>query len=210
MTYTPLALVWSILALCVLFGAVIYFGLRTRRTQMTANLSMRAQDIWAPFAHCGWDFDSLLYGIRQDFSATQIGMIVRDFRDEEVGRITFHTAARRGATTFATSNGSFEADVLPTFRRRVVLLDATNEHEALCTFSGRMWGPLRFALAGTETIEGTVDGRLRLAPRFAFSLAGKRIGLSQQIGGAVNRGVLLTIPSTIPVHVRMFMLAMLA
>lgn len=208
MRYSLLALVWNILALCALFGAVIFFGLRRRRAQMRASLEIRAQEIWTPFAQSGWNFDSLLYGVLQDFSATQIGMIVRDSRNEEVGRITFHMAARRGAITIATANECYQADVLPTFQRRVVLHSAMNDNEALCTFTRRMWGQHRFDVAGTGAIEGTVDGRLRLAPRYAFSLAGKRIGVSQQIGGAVNRGVLLILPNTIPLYIRLFILAM--
>jgi hypothetical protein len=36
------------------------------------------------------------------------------------------------------------------------------------------------------------------------------MGMSRQIGGAINRGVLLALPSTIPLAVRVFVLAMQA
>lgn len=210
MPFGPLALVLTVLAVCALFGAVIFFGLCRRRAGMAANLEIRAQALWAPFAQSGGDFDALLYGIFQDFSFTQMGMIVRDSRDRETGRITFHTAARRGAITIIAADVSYEADVLPTLLRRVALRSATDGREVLCTYTRRPWGSLRFDVTRLGAIEGTVDGRFRLAPRFAFSLAAKRFGFSEQIGGAVNRGVLLALPGTIPPHIRMFMLAMLA
>lgn len=210
MRFGLLVLVLGVLALCALFGATIVFGLRRRRAVMAANLEIRAGELWAPFAQSDGDFDALLYGIFQDFSVIQAGMIVRDCRDREVGRITFHMAARRGAITIATPNVSYEADVLSTFLRRVTLRSTTNEREVLCTYTRRAWGSQRFDVTGIGAIDGAMDGRWRLAPRFAFVLAGKRIGFSQQIGGAVNRGVLLALPGTIPVHIRMFMLAMLA
>jgi len=51
------------------------------------------------------DFDSkaFLYGTFQDFSATTIGMVVKNGKDEEVGRVLFNT----GNITFQIGNDKF-------------------------------------------------------------------------------------------------------
>jgi hypothetical protein len=60
------------------------------------------------------------------------------------------------------------------------------------------------------TLECSPESRLRLAPVFHFTRDGRVIGASRQIGGAIDRGVVLSLPDTIPLAVRVFVLAMQA
>jgi hypothetical protein len=191
---------------CALFAFVIAAGLRQRRRQMSRSLSLRARDLAPPGAELG----DVLYAIRQDFSATELGMIVRNGRDEEIARITFHMARRTGAFTIDLGRDSFEADARPTMKQRIVLHPAGAASTVLCTFDRRMWGTHRFDVAGVGTLECRPESRLRLAPAFRFTQDGRAMGMSRQIGGAINRGVLLALPSTIPLAVRVFVLAIQA
>ena len=199
---------WIALGIVALFVAVMLLGVRARRSEMSRNLRIRAADAWAPFADRGYPPDALLFGVRQDSSTTETGMLVRDSNDEEVGRITFHAAARTGAITISTARDSFTVDVLPTWSRRMVLHRANDVSDVLCTFGQSTWGAHRFDVAGVGAIESRRLHRLRLAPTSEISLNGVAAGASRHLGGAVDRGVALMLPTSIPLPVRMFVLAL--
>lgn len=194
-------------AIAALFGLVIAFGLRQRRRGMTEANLIRARDLILPAGVSAATANSLLYAIRQDVSATELGLLVRNERDEEIGRITFHMARRTGAMSLIVAGESFEADVLPTMRQRIVMHPAGNPATAVCTFDRGAWATHRFAVAGVGTVESKPGSRLRVAATRTFTLNGRAIGISQQIGGIVNRGVMLVLSDSIPLPVRVFILA---
>lgn len=203
-----LTVIWIAAGVAALFGIVIVLGLRVRAKQMSRNLQLRADDVWTGVPANKWDRDLLLYGVYQDRSATSVEMIVRDSHDREIGRIVFRMAARPGAFVITTEAGSFEADVLPTMSQRIVLHPAASDTEVLCTFSRRWWGSHSYEIRSIGTFESKPRQRLRLAPISDISSDGKPVGVSRHIGGAVNRGVLLILPVSIPLHIRLFILAL--
>ncbi len=201
-------LVWIALGITALFGAVILFGLHTREARMARNLQLRAQDLWAPFAQSGLERDSLLYGVFQDRSTTQIEMLVRNAKDEQVGRVVFHAISRTGAITISTDTATFAVDVLPTWSQCMVLRSERGSPDALCTSKRLWWGARRFDAREVGILVSRLRHRLRLAPISSISLDGAQVGVSQHVGGAFDRGVLLLLPASIPLPIRMFVLAL--
>ncbi len=154
------------------------------------------------------EFSSLLYGIRQDFSATETGLFVKNSRDEPVSTIIFHMAARKPWFSFEVEDQILDADVLPTLRQSVVLHPRGAEMQILCAFSRGRGRTYRFEAAGIGLLESHSSMRLSVAPRFEYFLDGRKIGVAQHIGGAVNRGQLLILPDNIPLPIRMLVMAM--
>lgn len=210
MTVTLPTLLAILAGTCALFAVVIVASLRQRKKQMARSLVLRARDLELPAGLSNAATDGLLYAVRQDFSATQLGMLVRNGRDEEIGLIKFHMARRTSAITIDVGGDSFEADVLPTMMQRVILHPVGDASTVLCTFDRRRWGTHRFAVDGVGTLECRPESRLRLVPVFRFTLEGHAIGASRKIGGVIDRGVVLALPATISLPVRVFVLAMQA
>ena len=199
--------VWLAVTLVALFALVISAGLRFRRRSFQSALQLRAQDIWMSVQDSRWNFNDLLYGILQDFSSTQLGVIVRDCRDQEVGRISFHAGIRQAWVTFETGGETFQADSLPTLRQATVLHRSGEASPALCTFRRLAMGTFQVEVEGFGTIASQPPLGPRLAPRYEFVVDGRTVGASQHIGGWHNRGIWLVLPSSIPLPVRIFMLA---
>lgn len=211
MHYSPFNMLSVVFVIAALFAATMYVGLRFRKASMSGNLQLHAQELWAPLAAEGWDRECLLYGVLQDFSPCDAGMIVRNSRDEDIGKIIFHVAARKGGITLQTKDASFEANVLPTFQQSVALHPSGDESSTLCTFKRGMDGSYCFRTNdGSGLLESISPMPVQFAPRYAYERDGKRVGVAQHIGGPLNRGQLLVLPSDIPLPIRMFILAMQA
>ncbi|MGH9709835.1 MAG: hypothetical protein ACRD37_04750, partial [Candidatus Acidiferrales bacterium] len=196
---TPL---WIFIGLVVLFAFVIYFGLKLRKASFAKNLDIRAQDIWPSLQGTGWNFSDLLYGVWQDFSATELGLIAKNSRDEEVGKITFHTGSRQRWITFECGGSAFEADVLATFRQSAALHAAGDNSQTLCVFSRLRGGVFHFDARSIGVLESKPPRGLRKAPLYEYTLNGQPVGICQHIGGWTDRGSYLVLPANIPLAIR--------
>ena len=207
MKASPLTPLWILLGIVVLFAFVIYFGLRLRNASFAKNRDIRAQDIWPSLQGTNWDFANLLYGVWQDFSATEFGLIVKNSRDEEAGVIVFHTGVRQRWLTFEAGGSAFEADVLATFRQSVALHSAGDSSQVLCVFNNARSGIFRFDAKGVGVLESKVPRGLRMAPLYEYTLDGQPVGICQHIGRWMDRGSYQILPANIPLAIRMFILA---
>ncbi len=196
MTPSEITLLWFLLGTCLTFAIIVYLGLRLRKRSMMENLQFKAQDIWVPLQTSGWNIANLLYGVLQDFSATEAGLIVRDSRDEEVGKITIQTGAEL-----------LEADVLPTLLQSITLHSA-NTAQTICTFTRLRGGIYRFDAKGIGALESKPSNRFQLTPWFEYRLNDQPIGGGQRVGRWIDRGSLVVLPHDIPLSIRMFVLAL--
>ncbi|WP_244072083.1 hypothetical protein [Nitrosomonas sp. PY1] len=105
MSNNPEQLLFSIIGVVVLvFIPIIIFSLRYRKNlQKQWAIETCAETVIPLFPRDGSDNKTLLYGTYQDFSATTIGMIVKNENDEEVGRVLFNT----GNIAFEIGNDKF-------------------------------------------------------------------------------------------------------
>jgi hypothetical protein len=179
---SPLDLLWLFLALGGVFGLVIFLGLKFRKRGMESDRQLTAREVWDSVPTGPWDFSDLLYGVWQDFSATEIGMIVRNSLDQEIGTVRFRMAARHGWIALQIGESSFEANVLTTPMQSVALCSLAGG-ETLCTFHRLQGGVYRFELEGTGVLESRPPRGLRFTPQFDYFRDGQPIGISQRIGG---------------------------
>ena len=88
----------------LIFAPIIIFSLRYRaKLQERWAFEICAETVAPCFPKDGFDSKTFLYGTYQDFPATTIGMVVKNERDEEVGRILFNT----GNISFEIGNDRF-------------------------------------------------------------------------------------------------------
>lgn len=195
-------------SLVILFAGTIYFSLRFRKKNFAKGLEVKAADIWPQFQNDGFELSGLLYGVWQDFSPAELGLIVKDCGDEQVGKIIYHTGRRLGWITIETSAGNFVADVLPTLRQSVALRSENNGSQSLCDFSRLARGTYRFDAKSFGILESKTSGESRLAPLFRYMLNGVPAGASCHIGGWRNRGRMVVLSEDLPLSIRLFVLAM--
>ena len=103
----------------MLFGLVIFFGLRFRKRKFARSLELTAVDIWPQIEDAGFDFAGLRYGVWQD-PGYPLGHDRQGFqrpasREDQL-------SDRQGPWIFVeTPEGNFEADALPALRQSVSL-----------------------------------------------------------------------------------------
>ena len=191
-----------------LFAVTIYFSLRFRKRNFAKGLELKAADVWPQFQNDGFELSGLLYGVWQDFSSTEFGMIVKDCNDQQAARIVYHTGRRLGWITIETSAGNFVADVLPTLRQSVALRSQNDGSQSLCDFSRLTRGTYRFDAKSFGILESEIPRGLRLAPVFRYMLNGVPVGTSCHIGGWRNLGRMVVLSHDLPLSIRLFVLAM--
>lgn len=93
MSNNPEQLLFSIIGIVILvFTPIIILSLRYRKKlQNQWALETCAETVIPLFPKGSFDSKTFLYGTYQDFSATTIGMVIKNGRDEEVGRVLFNT-----------------------------------------------------------------------------------------------------------------------
>lgn len=208
MNPTPSEALAAVAALIALFALAIYFGLRIRKKNFAENLDLHAADIWPQIQGSVSNFSDLLYGVWQDYSATEVGMIVKDCRDQQVGKIIYRMIVRPGYISIETADGHFKVDALPTLRESLSLRSANNGSESLCDFTRLARGTYRFDAKSFGVLESNPPLGLRIAPVFEYTLNGSPAGASRHIGGWSDRGRMLALPQQLPLPVRLFVLAM--
>ena len=205
--YRPILAVVVLLAIAGCFGLAILFSLLCRRRITIANL--KAVDVWPQIRDAGFDFCGLLYGIWKDYSATQRGMIVKDCRDQIVGRIGYRVGSREGRISIETSDGmKLEADVLPTVRESLRLHSTEDTSRSLCDFTRLAGGVYRFEDKSFGFLESIPPRGPHVVPVFLYTMNGKPAGVSCHLGEMLDRGRIVVLPEQLPLAVRLFVLAM--
>lgn len=204
---SPESLLFLFLGLILVFGAIIFFGLRSRKKWMEENLKMNAQMVWLSQVKSEWAASDLLYGVWQDESAMNIKMMVRNFKDEQIGSIVFENA-QTPCKSFETIDGHFEADVLPKLKTTVAFHETHPNSETLCTYT-RKWGfKHSFEVKGIGTLESSRPQLSWAGSKFTYYLNGKKVGIKHPIGKCGTAGRYVVLPQEIPQPIRMFILAM--
>ncbi|MEO8848094.1 MAG: hypothetical protein ABI440_05640 [Casimicrobiaceae bacterium] len=203
-------LLGAALGVTALFAVVIVFGLRsaTRRRESTLR-DTRASDVLAGTGLSAVDRAALLYGVWQ-IGMSEVILRVRDGHDTEVASIV-----HRLAGTTITIGGE-QCTVMATsgWHESASLMCADNGARApvpLCTFELQGWGGGRLA---RYTLP---DGRV-FSIRSRWSLSWRRVPLPivqngrtvghvfAIAGAAYNGGRAVTLPLSISLPIRLFML----
>jgi len=213
----PVALAF-LLGLLAVFAIAIFVGLRMRR-QRTSELlqNVNADTVWNEFSRFSqppdgsWERNDLLYGIWQDFSATSLGMIIRNGQDSAVARVSY------GVTGVDISLGEnrYKVRLGNNLQGTAVLSqDSGNGEETagLCTFSRKGWFQNRAVEYSSSDI-GVLRISLPWGSPFKSFLAtitkdGEPVGKMGTIGRPYfNNGRVLILPAALPEPIRVFVMA---
>jgi hypothetical protein len=216
-SHWPVALAFGV-GVIGMFVVAIIVGLRMRRRETAQNLqNINADTVWNEFASLSeardgsWDRSDLLYGIWQDFSATSLGMIVRNDHDAAVARVSC------GVTGVDISLGEnrYKVRVGDNLRGTAVLiLDPQSGAEAadICSFSRKG----SFSSRAVEYSSPDV-GVLRISLPWSspfkaltstITRDGEPVGKMGTIGRPYfNNGRMLILPVGLPLPIRVFVLA---
>jgi hypothetical protein len=215
-SHWPFALAFGV-GIIGLFATVIVVGLRMRRRETTQNLqNLNADAIWNEFETLSrpqdgsWERRDLLYGIWEDFSATSVGMIVRDAKDSAIARVAYDM---RGADISVGEN-RYRVRVGTTFQGSAELVQGRgsgDEVATICSFQRRGW----FNQRGVE-YRCPETGVLTISmpwgsPFKAFTSTitrdGKAAGKMGMIGRPYfNKGRMLIVPAEWPLPIRLFVI----
>jgi hypothetical protein len=200
-----------ILGLIALFVIVIVVGLRAGdRAQAKNRREIKADNVWAEIGDGAWPRADLLYGIWQT-SMTDVVLVVKDYKDADVGTIT----TRLTDTTIIVGSETHKAVARMTWSESAELVaanaGAADAAQAACSFESRGWGGNQRAQytipgLGVLTIQARWSWPWKQAP-IQILKEGRAIGQLWPIGGALyNEGRALVLPGDIPLAVRMFIL----
>jgi len=197
--------------LVLIFALAIAWGLRSRAAHFAdAARTVNAEMLWTRFGAPGWDREALLYGVPTDFSMTDVGWIVKDAHDREVGRI------HGGVGGYALEIGGDRYRI--TWRRslrygaelRRAPDGGGDPASVLCALE--LAGPItarvaRFTPSGGAPLE---VARPLGWPKERRGIVRDGAGIGALCVLNVNRPMARTVlvPGTVPVAVRMFLLAL--
>ena len=202
-------LLWG-LGICIVFGIIIYLGLRNLKKMTVANQSLKLLDMKRLLPQGLLETsDSLIYGIYQNYSATKVGFIVRNSSDQDIGEINYKTGHRTGWLEITCMGESYEASTLNTWSSHTVVLHKVGDAKLqVCVFR-RHFFRVTYDIPGIGVLESKTLGFLRdlYNLKRSYILGNRIIGFVfiPQNSQYSPRIVGLRVP--IPLESQMFMLA---
>ncbi|MGA9341946.1 MAG: hypothetical protein WBV61_06385 [Rhodanobacteraceae bacterium] len=205
-------LIELVLGVIGLFAVTIIASLKIgARAQADTLQETNADWVWNTVAGGDWNRTDLLYGIWER-NMTDVVMVVRDHDDSHVGTITDNMFA----ATITIGDETFRASPGATWHETAELVapdaSASSEIRALCTFERTGWfghRVARYALPGSESLTIRVPWAFPGKPSTLRIEGGDGSAIGQlcSLGGwAFNKGRALTLPSSVPLPVRLFVL----
>jgi len=204
----PECLGYLLLAVLIGFTGLIFLLLTYRKKILKQSLKVTADEIWSGLSSVdktAFKRSDLLFGISQDQSAWVSMLLVKNDRDETVGRVEFPTGARRYRIWIKEE--LFNIDFQLTWNRSAVL-SADNDHSPLASYERYgAFGRRRFKIPGYGEI---LSARRKIGLRniFDYHLDGKLMGTSQKLSASREIGSLILLPSDLPLHIRIFLLVL--
>lgn len=200
-----------LLALCLLgatlvFGGIIFFGLRYRKKLTAAGLSVSWAELKCKLPETRRGTPSALYGLFQDFSATECGYLVRDESDQEIGKVVFKLARRTGWLEIQCLGETYEASTLNTWRQTVIF-QQLGKQTPDCTRRSAGLGNTVFEIAGFGTVERKRGSLWSRGSEVSYGFNGREIGFSWTVGNTQLSPRILSLPATVPLPVQLFILA---
>lgn len=91
----PAVILLAIIALCIpLFGLIVFFGLKSRKAGLEQWLNeTNAKRVESQLPQQQLSVSSLLYGSFYDASSTNVGFVVKNRKDAEIGRVIYEIGA---------------------------------------------------------------------------------------------------------------------
>ena len=190
------------------FACVIYMLLQYRKSFLQKNLLVTADQIWETIAGQAEKFNckksEMLFGMPQDASATNVCLVIKDFQNHIVGHVFSEMATRQ--QTIKVEHETFTIDFPLTWNRTAILRSALGEGIIAKYTQTSLLGQHEFEVTGYGTVKSERP-TLSFKNIFIYQIGEKLIGITQAISSTREKGKLVVLPVSLPLEVRMFMLA---
>jgi hypothetical protein len=200
---------YFLIAILVGFAGVIYFSLNARKNFLEENLQLSPDQVWKQFANRS-DQQSLpskadlIFGIWGDRSSTTVELLVKNHENEVIGRVEFPMGSRTLKISAGIEN--YDVDFPLTWNRIAILRAADNQTSLASYLRLNVFGMHQFEIPGYGTL---VSKRPQFSFRFIFDYQSKDhwVGTRQELSAERQVGRLAVLPSSMPLHFRIFILA---
>lgn len=185
----------------------IRFLLKFHDSTCRENLKMTSSDAWKIIQTRANEIqlsrENLIYGVYQDENFTTASMLLRNSKDEEVGKALYPTA-RRNREMFVSGERYIITHVWSW--RGKAILQKENDDKVLATHVRLRFGKHKFEIPGYGTLESSFPSWNSTA-RFKYMLHKKPVGLVDLTFAGYKKGRIAVLPQDIPLEVKFFMLS---
>lgn len=196
-----------LLAVLVGFAFLIFLLLRIRKSWLKENLKISADEIWGMVSEraekSNFTKSEILFGIAQDESSTIATVVVKDSKNQIIGKASRLMATR--SRTISVNGETFVVEFPLTWSRTAILLPCNGQGVIARYTQTGIFGRHEFDVIGYGKLKSSGPG-FSSKRVFDYRLGEKLIGTSQEISSMRKVGRLAAFPLCIPLEVRIFML----
>ena len=209
MCYDQTCLGYMLIAILVGFSGMIYLSLRYRKNFLEKNMHITADQVWQEVAkresQKNLKKSDLLFGIKQDGSASVGILVIKDANNQVVGRIEFPIGKRE--YKMWVGNDQYRINFPLSFRSSANLKRDADDSVLASYNMLNIFGKHKFEIPGYGIL---VSERPALSWRIIFNyiIGDNLVGMKQEISPTREIGKLAILPSNIPLHVRIFILVL--
>ena len=200
---------YMLIAVVIGFAGLIYLLLKYRKSFLEGNLQLTADQAWSEVSDrankANFSKSDLLFGIWQDLSSTLPILLVKDHTNEIVGRVEFTLSCRK--FKISVGNENFDVNFPPTWNRSAHLSIENNKSVLASYLKLNIFGKHQFEIPGYGIL---ISKRPNFNPRiiFDYNLNKNLVGTTQEISSRRRIGRLAVLPPILPLHLRIFILAL--
>lgn len=199
---------YLLIAVIVGFTSLIFGLLKVRKKELAENLQLTADQIWEEISDRAAKFNfqksDLLFGIWQDKSSTVSTLLIKNNKNEIVGRVEYPIASRK--FQIFVGDATFEVNFPMTWNQTAKLRAADKSAILASYLKLNAFGKHQFEIPEVGTLISERP-RLTIPAIFDYRLNGKAVGITQAISARSEIGKITILPETMPLHLKIFVMA---
>lgn len=174
-----------LIVILLIFTLLIYFLLKARRHLQIQDLQLDPETVWKSVSKTAADLNlskaNMIFGVFHDVSSTEISLAVKDMTNQVVSEVVSQPPSRK--RTFDIGNQKFLIE-FPLTWNRTAILRSLNDSKILARYEKGIFDVSDY---------GQVDL--------------KTSGIKRNILSLRNKGKLVILPADLPLHAKIFILA---
>lgn len=201
-------LIYYFFLILIGFAVLIYFLLKYRASLQKEFLEITADQAWEDVANQAENLNlsksNVLFGIWQDASATTMSLIVKDSKNQVVGKVFKPMGSRE--QTIIIGDQVFLIE-FPLTWNRTAILHSPNGAGIIAKYARTNWfARYEYDLSGHGVVTSDWPG-FNLKAVYNYKFNEKLVGKRQNISSAFEKGRILIFPSELPLEIRIFLLS---
>lgn len=208
MCYGEACFGYMLIVVIIGFAGLIYLSLKSRKSFLEENVQLTADQIWKEVSgratKDNFSKSDLIFGIWQDKSSTTPVLLVKDQKNEVIARVEFTKARRQWKILIGKE--IYFVDFPLTWNRTALLRAADNKSILASYLKMNIFGKHQFEIPEYGTL---ASERPYFSLRLIFDYRSNHnlVGTIQELSPRRQIGRLAILPSSLPLHLRVFILA---